>query len=170
MRRWIARVAPVLLLLAAARAETQPRSMALDQSAIRVQSSGNELIAMRRAPVTYTTLEQIVTAIAREGATRAAPVRVVRASPPEEIDYLFGVTDTGTLVLGERVHVLDASARHYAFARGHIVRSYPSLRVGDGWLWLVEVPVSRQTTVTLQLRAEARWPLEWVSVTTEGVP
>jgi hypothetical protein len=170
MRRWLVPIAPALLLLAVARGETQPRPMALDQSAIRVQSSGNELIAMRRAPVTYTTLEQIVTAIGREGATRAAPVRVVRASPPEEIDYLFGITNNGTLVLGERVHVLDAVARRYAFARGHIIRSYPSLRAADGWLWLVDVPVSREATVTLQLRAEARWPLEWVTVTTEGVP
>ena len=56
------------------------------------------------------------------------------------------------------------------FARGAIVRSYPSLSVPEGWLWLVEVPLSRETTVTLQLRARAQWPLESVSVTTDGVP
>ena len=102
--------------------------------------------------------------------TRAAPVRVVRAWPPEEIDYLFSVTNTGTLVLGERVHTLDAAERQYVFARGQIVRSYPSLSVPEGWLWLVDVPLSRETTVTLQLRAQARWPLESVLVTTDGVP
>ena len=56
------------------------------------------------------------------------------------------------------------------FARGAIVRSYPSLTVPEGWLWLVEVPLSREGTVTLQLRAPAQWPLAWVSVTTVGVP
>lgn len=169
MKRWIVPTVAALLLVAG-RAENQPRPIALDQSAIRVQSSGNELFAMRQAPVAYSTLEQIVTAIARASVTRAAPVRVVRAWPPEEIDYLFSVTNTGTLVLGERVHTLDAGERRYVFARGQIVRSYPSLSVPEGWLWLVDVPLSRETTVTLQLRAQARWPLESVSVTTDGVP
>ena len=170
MKRWI--VATVAsLVLVAARAETQLRPpVDLDQSAIRVVSGGNELIAIRHAPVAYSTLEQIVTSIAGAHATREVPVRVLRVSPPEEIDYLFCVTNGGTLVLGERIHTLTAGERQYVFARGAIVRSYPSLSVPEGWLWLVEVPLSRQTTVTLQLRARARWPLESVSVTTDGVP
>jgi hypothetical protein len=94
---------------------------------------------------------------------------VIRASPPEEIDYLFCVTNGGTLVLGERVHTRAAGER-YVFARGAIVRSYPSFNVPDGWLWLVEVPLSRETTVTLQLRARAQWPLASVSVTTANLP
>ena len=169
MKPWLV-LTVALLLLVASRAEDQPPPVALDQSAIRVQSNGNELIAMRQAPVAYSSLEQIVTAIARAGGTRAAPLRVVRVSPPQEVDYLFGVTTTGTLVLGERIHTLDTIERRYVFARGQIVRSYPSLSVPEGWLWLVEVPLSRETTVTLQLRAQARWPLESVSVTMDGVP
>jgi hypothetical protein len=94
---------------------------------------------------------------------------VIRTSPPEEIDYLFCVTNGGTLVLGERVHTRAADERR-VFARGSIVRSYPSLSVPEGWLWLVDVPLSRETTVTLQLRARARWPLESVSVTTANIP
>ena len=170
MRPWI--VATVTsLVLVAARAETQPRPpVGLDQSAIRVVSGGNELIAIRNAPVAYSTLEQIVTSIGGARATREVPVRVLRVSPPEEIDYLFCVTNSGTLVLGERIHALAAGERQYVFARGAIVRSYPSLSVPEGWLWLVEVPLSRQTTVTLQLRARAQWPLDSVSVTTDGVP
>jgi hypothetical protein len=158
------------LLIVAARAAPQSPPVALDQSMIRVQSQGNELFAMREAPVAFSTLEQIARGIAATGATRTAPVRVVRASPPEEIDYLFCVTNGGTLVLGERVNTRSAGESRYVFARGAIVRSYPSLSVPEGWLWLVDVPLSRETTVTLQLRAPARWPLAFVSVAMANVP
>jgi len=170
MRRWIvATVASIVIV--AARAETQPRlPIVLDQSLIRVQSQGNQLIAMREAPVAYSTLEQIATSIGGATAPRTAPVRVVRASPLQEIDYIFCVTSGGTLVLGERVHTRAAGESRHVFARGAILRSYPSLSVPEGWLWLVEVPLSREVTVTLQLRAPAQWPLESVSVTTADVP
>jgi hypothetical protein len=158
------------LLIVAARVEPQSTPVALDQSLIRVQSQGNELFAMREAPVAYSTLEQISSSIARTTARRTPPVRVIRFSPPEEIDYLFCVTNGGTLVLGERVHTPTAGDRPYVFARGAIVRSYPALNVPDGWLWLVDVPLSRETTVTLQLRAHAQWPLAFVSVTTANIP
>ena len=159
------------LLLVAVRAAPQSAPVALDQSLIRIQSQGNELFAMREAPVAYSTLEQIATSIAGASATRtAAPVRVIRTSPPQEIDYLFCVTNGGTLVLGERIHTRAAGEPRYVFARGAILRSYPSLNVSDGWLWLVDVPLSRETTVTLQLRARAHWPLDSVFVTTANVP
>jgi hypothetical protein len=159
------------LLLVAVRAAPQSAPVALDQSLIRIQSQGNELFAMREAPVAYSTLEQIATSIGGASATRtAAPVRIIRTSPPQEIDYLFCVTNGGTLVLGERIHTRAPGERHYVFARGAILRSYPSLSVPDGWLWLVDVPLSRETTVTLQLRARAHWPLDLVSVTTANVP
>jgi hypothetical protein len=159
-----------LLLILAARVEPQSRRAALDQSLIRVVSQGNELFAMREAPVAYSTLEQISTSIGGKATRRTAPVRVIRTSPQEEIDYLFCVTNGGTLVLGERVHTRAAGEQHYAFARGAIVRSYPPLNVSDGWLWLVDVPLSRETTVTLQLRARAEWPLDSVSVTMANTP
>jgi len=159
------------LLIVAARGEPQSPPVAIDQSLIRVRSQGNELFAMREAPVAYSTLEQIATNIGGASARAVtAPVRVIRASPPEEIDYLFCVTNGGTLVLGERVHARAAGERRNAFARGAIVRSYPSFNVPDGWLWLVEVPLSRETTVTLQLRARAQWPIASVSVTTANIP
>ena len=159
------------LLIVATRAEPQSPPVALDQSLIRVRSLGNELFAMREAPVAYSTLEQIATSIgsaSRRAVT--APLRVIRTSPPEEIDYLFCVTNGGTLVLGERVHTRAAAERPFVFARGAIVRSYPSLSVPEGWLWLVDVPLSRETTVTLQLRARAQWPLASVIVTTANSP
>jgi hypothetical protein len=169
-RAWIL-AALTAVLVVAARAEPQSVGTALERSLIRVQSQGNELFAMREAPVAYSTLEQIATGIGGTAAPRtAAPVRVIRSSPPQEIDYLFCVTNGGTLVLGERVHSPTADERRVVFARGSIVRSFPSLNVPEGWLWLVDVPLSRETTVTLQLRAPAQWPLASVSVTTANIP
>ena len=168
-RRWMV-AAVASLAIVTARAEPQSPPVALDQSMIRVQSQGNELFAMREAPVAYSRLEQMTTGITAPVATRPAPVRVVRTSPPQEIDYLLCVTNGGTLVLGERVHTRAAGEHRYVFARGAIVRSYPSLSVPEGWLWLVDVPLSRETTVTLQLRARAHWPLDSVSVTMANVP
>ena len=168
-RRWLAAAAASLVILAA-RAEPQSPPVALDQSMIRVVSQGNELFAMREAPVAYSRLEQMSASLNAAGSTYAAPVRVVRVSPSQEIDYLFCVTTGGTLVLGERIHTRAAGERRYVFERGAIVRSYPSFNVPEGWLWLVDVPLSRETTVTLQLRAHAQWPLASVSVTTANVP
>jgi hypothetical protein len=168
-RRWLA-VAAASLVILVARAEPQSPPVALDQSMIRVVSQGNELFAMREAPVAYSRLEQMSASLNAAGSTYAAPVRVVRVSPSQEIDYLFCVTTGGTLVLGERIHTRAAGERRYVFERGAIVRSYPSFNVPEGWLWLVDVPLSRETTVTLQLRARAHWPLDSVSVTTANVP
>jgi len=169
MKRWVLSIM-LPLALAAARAESQPRlPAALDQTVIRVQSQGNELIVLRRAPVAYSTLEEMYAGIGGPRTTSTPPVRVVRASPLEEIHYLFCVTSGGTLVLGERVYGGSAGERRPVFVRGEVVRSYPSLHVPEGWLWIVQVPLSREATVTLQLRAPAAWPLESVAVTANGV-
>jgi hypothetical protein len=168
MKRWVVGIV-VPLVIVAARTESQPRQpVGLDQSVIRVQSQGNELIVMRRAPVAYSNVEQIVATIAGPRTHGPVPIRLVRASPPQEIDYLFCVTSGGTLVLGERVYT--PSAGEPVLARGQIARSYPSLSVPEGWLWVVQVPLSREITVTLQLRAPVAWPLDSVAVTTHGVP
>jgi hypothetical protein len=170
MKRWIVSIV-VPFALVAGGAESQPRlPVPLDQSVIRFQSQGNEMIVMRQAPVAYSMVEQIYASIGGPRTAGPAPVRVVRASPPEEIDYLFCVTSGGTLVLGERVHTVAPGERRPVFARGQVVRSYPSLRVPEGWLWIVQVPLSREATVTLQLRAPAAWPLESVAVSANGVP
>ena len=160
----------VSVALVAARAEGQPRPpAAVDRSPIRVQSGGNELVALRRAPVAYTTLEQLVADIGRAAADRPAPIRVVRAAPQQTIDYVLCVTSSGTLVVGEREHTVDVGERRYVFTRGEISRSYPPLDAPDGWLWLVDIPLSRETTVTLELRASARWPVEAIAVTADRV-
>jgi len=168
MSRSIISIAASLALLASAPVESQPRPpLAVDRAIIRVSAGGNELRALRDAPVAFSSLEQIVAGISLATVPHAAPVTIVRASPPQEIDYLLCVTSTGTLVVGERFHNLGADGPGRLFVRGEIARSYPSLSVPDGWLWLVDVPLSREVRVTLQLRAPARWPLEAVAVTTD---
>jgi len=168
MSRWIVLIAISLALLVSARAESQlPPPLAVDRAIIRVNAGGNELRALRDAPVAFSSLEQIVASISRATVPHAAPLTIVRASPPEEIDYLLCVTSGGTLVVGERFHAPGADGPLRLFVRGEISRSYPSLSVPDGWLWLVDIPLSREVRVTLQLRAPARWPLEAVAVTTD---
>ena len=136
----------------------------------RLLSGGNELVVAPQAPVAYTTLEQLTGAIGAPLATREAPIRVVRASPPQTIDYVLCVTKDGTLVVGERVHTFDDAQGRYVFTRGGIARSYPPLDATGAWRWLIEVPLSREVTVTLELRAHARWPVEAVSVAPPRVP
>jgi len=168
MSRWIVPIAVALALVASARVESQPQPLlAVDRAVIRVNAGGNELRALRDAPVAFSSLEQIVASISQPTVPHAAPLTIVRASPPEEIDYLLCVTSTGTLIVGERVHAVGGDGPRGLFVRGEILRSYPSLSVADGWLWLVDVPLSREVRVTLQLRAPARWPLEAVAVTTD---
>ena len=131
--RWLVVSIVALVLAVVARAESQPRlPAALDQAVIRVQSQGNEMIVMRQAPVAYSTIEQIYADIGAPRRVGPVPLRIVRASPAEEIDYLFCVTSGGTLVLGERVHTSADGARAPVFTRGQVVRSYPSLRVPEG--------------------------------------
>ena len=156
----------VALTLATVGADAQPLPPVGRQAApLRIQSGGNELIAAAHAPVGYTALGDLVADIGGALTRRSAPIRVVRASPPQTIDYVLCVTKEGTLVVGERIHTLDESQRRYVFTRGEIARSYPPLDDAGAWRWLVEVPLSRELTVTLELRARARWPVEAVTVT-----
>lgn len=154
-----------MLALAAPAADAQPRSLELQQTApIRVRSGGNELVVLPQAPVAYTRLEEAVADIGNPDGRRAAPIRIVRASPLQRIDYALCVTRDGTLVLVERVYTFDEGRRRYVFTRGDIARSYPSLPEADAWRWLVEMPLSREVTVTLDMRVRARWPVEVVAV------
>src|SRR5882762_5637336 len=160
MSRWIVPIAISLALVVSPRVESQSRPpFAVDRAIILLNAGGNELRALRDAPVAYSSLEQIVAGILRPTVPHAAPVTIVRASPPQEIDYLLCVTSAGTLVVGERILAVGADGPLRLFVRGEISRSYPSLSVPDGWLWLVDVQLSREVRVTLQLRAPARWPL-----------
>lgn len=170
MKCWIL-WAVMALALVAVSADGQPRTPAgQERLPIRVQSGGNELTALRNAPVAYTSLEQLAVDIGRAGAARAAPIRVLRASPRQTIDYVFSVTNAGTLVVGERIHTFDEGRQRYLFTRGEIARSYPPLEERGGWLWLLAVPLSREVSVTFEVRAVARWPVEAVTITPLAAP
>ena len=161
----------VALVLVAAFVDPEPLPTGERPAApFRLQSGGNELVAAPQAPVAYTTLEELTGAIVVPLSTHEAPIRVVRASPPQTIDYVLCVTKDGTLVVGERVHTFDDAQGRYVFTRGGIARSYPPLDATGAWRWLIEVPLSRDVTVTLELRAHARWPVEAVSVAPPRVP
>src|SRR2546426_1127928 len=164
MRRWI--LGALVSLVAAAQAESQPRAAVVaDRAALRVESGGNELVALRDAR-----LAELAVDIAQPAEPGGGPIRVARGWPRQLIDYVLCVTSDGTLVLGERLQTFDPGERRYVMTKGEIARSYRPLDTRDGWLWLVEVALSREVTVVLEVRAPASWPVESVSVTADRVP
>ena len=113
----------VALVLVAAFVDPEPLPTGERPAApFRLQSGGNELVAAPQAPVAYTTLEELTGAIVVPLSTHEAPIRVVRASPPQTIDYVLCVTKDGTLVVGERVNTFDDAQGRYVFTRGQIAR------------------------------------------------
>jgi hypothetical protein len=161
----------MLLLVIAGRGHGQSfTSLDADHFPIRIRSEGNELLALRAAPVAYTTLEQLASETIRPSVTHLAPIRLLRASPPQVIDYLLCVTREGTLIIGEQVHALDLGQDRYVFTRGGIVRAYPQVDHAGFWLWLVEIPLSREVRVTLELRTIPKWPVESVTITASRMP
>jgi hypothetical protein len=161
----------VFLALAAIAVEGQPRQpVRTERFQVRIQSGGSELLALRNAPVVYTTLEQLSRVIEQQLPSRAVPLRVIRASPQQTIDYVLGVTREGTLVIGQQLYTLDLAQDRYVFTRGEIARSYPAVDRINPWMWLVEVPLSREVNVTLELRSTTLWPVESVTITASHVP
>ena len=94
----------------------------------------------------------------------------VNVAPQQIIDYVLCVTRDGTLMVGARTETFDPGERRYVFTKGEIVRSYRPLDAPEGWLWLVEVVLSREMIVTLEVRAPASWPAESVTVTANHLP
>ncbi len=74
-----------------------------------LQNDGNELIVWRNAPVAYRTLEALNAAVERPFPASSRVVRLVRATPPQVIDYVVCITGDGTLILGEQVFAVDAA-------------------------------------------------------------
>jgi len=164
MKRHTRSIALVLTLLATVAAGQPHRPGSLEPPVIRLESGGNELTALRDAPVAHATLERLVAEIGRADSPDEAPIRVQRRSPRQTVDYVLCVTRTGTLVVGERVHTFDEGEQRFRFTRGEIARSYPPLEERDEWFWLVGVTLSREATVTFEVRAAARWPVATVTL------
>jgi hypothetical protein len=125
-----------------------------------VRGDGNELIALRQAPVPYTTLERLVDEIGRALPGHLRAMWLLRAEPPERVDYVLCVTREGSLIVGEQRHRFDYGERRYVFERGEISRGYAPLERPGPWTWLLDLPLGREHPLSLELRAaRADWPV-----------
>lgn len=146
-----------------------PRPPREEPPSIRLRRDGSELLALRRAPVPYATLEQLTGEIGRPLPARSRAMRLTRAEPPEQIDYVLCVTREGVLVVGQQVHRFDFVERRYVFERGEIARGYSPVERPGPWTWLLDVPLAREHPLILQLRAEqAGWPVAAVTIDPGG--
>src|SRR5438309_11724993 len=101
MRWWI--LGALVSLVAAAQAESQPRAVVVaDRAALRVESGGNELVALRDAPVAYARLAELAVDIAQPAEPGGGPIRVARGRPRQLIDHVLCVTSDGAPGRGER--------------------------------------------------------------------
>lgn len=161
--RWLWRAFAIVLALASA-VEGQALSSP-SEDWVRLRSNGNEFSARRTAPVSYRSLDALTAALEHPLQGRSRVIRLVRASPPETIEYTVCVMSDGTLVFGEQTFTLDpATGRHVLIKHG-LTRAYPALEYLRRWVWLVELPLSREVTVTLEIRAAgAGWPVRSVTI------
>jgi hypothetical protein len=135
----------------------------------RVSAAGNELIASRLAPVRYSSLEQLLADITRPLPASTSPIRIVRASPPESIGYVFCVTREGTLVVGQQT--FDVAGERPRFLRGEIARAYSPVERPGPWAWIVEIPLSREVELAFAVQATAgTWPIRSVTITLDREP
>ena len=136
-----------------------------------VASDGNELSVRRNVPVPYRTLEALNAALAHPFPASARAIRLVRAAPPEVIEYALCVTGDGTLILGEQVFAGDVAKGRNVLVRGGITRGYPPLGRPGPWVWLLELPVSREMNATLILYATtAGWPVRTMLIAVSQEP
>lgn len=136
-----------------------------------LRSDGNELTALRTAPVPYRSLEALVAALDHALPVRSRAIRLVRASPPEIVEYVLCVTREGTLILGEQLFGGDDPARRRVLLRGELTRGYTPLEQDERWTWIVGLPLSREVNVTLEVRAtSAGWPVPSVTIDVVGSP
>lgn len=170
MKRGMSWVGLVLVVLAAGAGGQAREADGADRPEFRVESGGNELSALREAPVAYTAIDRLMEEIGQADVPDRAAIRVRRGSPRQTVDYVLCVTSAGTLVVAERVHTFDEGEQRFRFTRGEIARSYPPLEKRDEWLWLVGVALSREATVTFEARAAARWPVATVTLRAVGGP
>src|SRR2546426_1478009 len=111
MRWWI--LGAVVSLIAVAHAESQPRQPGVNGVPIRVRSGGNELVAMREAPVAYATLDQLVVDIVRPAEPGVAPIRIVRAAP-QQLDRKSTRLNSSHLVISYAVFCLKKKKTHHS--------------------------------------------------------
>lgn len=141
-------------------AEVPPGSK-LEAAYVLTEGAGHRLELRERAAVAFTTLEAFASGIERSlpaGATAARLVRTIRA---ETVDYVFGVTENGRLLVGTQHRWLDPGTYRYVFVRGEMWRAFSRLDRPGPWTWLVPITVAPAAEVTLQVSAASdAWPVE----------
>jgi hypothetical protein len=165
--RYVVAVALMLSLLDAPvldAAAVRPVVVSMTEDRFEISAEGNSMTGVRRAPVPYSELNALHTAIVRDEPLPAA-ARLTRSAPPQVIDYVFCVTEDGALVVGQQVRTLEASGR-YVFSEGAMKRAYVALEAGGPWIWIVDIPLGREVSLSLEVRAQAPgWPVRAVTVT-----
>jgi hypothetical protein len=68
------------------------------------------------------------------------------------------------------VRRFDFGRSAFVFRDGEVVRAYPALEGAGAWRWLVEVSVSREMQVALEIRATSAWPVESVTLAPQRLP
>jgi len=142
----------------------------LEQREIVITAEDVALVVQRRVALVHQTAEQVARAVARPLPAAASAWQIRRLAPLQQTDYLLGVTREGSLVVGEQVRVYDARRREYGPVRGDLGRTYQPLDGQTPWAWLVDVPVSRDVNVTLEIQAVGSWPVETVAITPVNLP
>jgi hypothetical protein len=142
----------------------RPVSLSIDADRFDATGEGNSVTGLRRAPVPYASLTDVSAAV-RQPSPLPAAVRLVRSSPPQVIDYVWCVTEEGMLIVGQQVRTLDVPSGRYTYSDGDIKRAYPALEANGPWTWIVDIPLGREVSLTLEVRAMTQtWPIPAVTV------
>ena len=156
----------MLVLDASSLAAVAPRPVVVSMDADRfdISGDGNTLTGLRRAPVPYTSLTDVSQAV-RQPQPLPAALRFMRTSPPQVIDYVWCVTEEGVLIVGQQVRNLDMASGQYTYTEGDIKRAYTALEATVPWTWIVDLPLGREVSLTLEVRAMSQaWPIRAVTV------
>ena len=159
-------VLALVMVFATVAAAVAPRPVSLLIEADRFDATGegNSVTGLRRAPVPYASLTDVSVAV-KQSSPLPAAVRLVRSSPPQVIDYVWCVTEDGVLIVGQQVRNLDVPSGQYTYADGDIKRAYPALEASGPWTWIVDIPLGREVSLTLEVRAMTQtWPIRAVTV------
>ena len=147
-----------------------PVVVTMDAERFDISAEGNTVTGLRRAPVSYSSVSELYAAV-RLPHPLAAGARVVRGTPPQVIDYVWCVTEEGSLVIGQQVRTLDPGSGEYVFTEGDIKRAYPALEASVPWTWIVDIPLGREVALTLEVRAMSQgWPVRAVMVAPSVTP
>lgn len=131
----------------------------------------SRLSVRQSAPVPYSDLSSMMTALQRSSPIGRYAIVLFRDSPREIIGYLLTVDREGTLSLGTQSHEWDATSRQYRLVRSELFRSYQPLDENQPWTWVVSIPINRELQASLIIRAVgARWPIESVSISVAAQP